>query len=86
MINLQDLISLILVEKSYSNAMAVPKSRRSKSKGRTRLANWKRKSSEIAKKAFNEAKRILAREKVETSEKNNVVENEENRNTSTLDQ
>ena len=38
--------------------MAVPKKRRSKSKGRTRLAAWKAKSKKFAQKAYNLAKSI----------------------------
>nr|QWK42144.1 ribosomal protein L32 [Pseudochorda nagaii] len=39
--------------------MAVPKKRRSKSKGRTRLANWKSKGRTSAEKALNLAKSII---------------------------
>ena len=38
--------------------MAVPKKRRSKSKGRTRLAAWKAKSRKLAQKAYNLAKSL----------------------------
>ncbi|CAN0361023.1 unnamed protein product [Pylaiella littoralis] len=47
--------------------MAVPKSKRSKSKVRTRLSNWKKKAATAAKKALNAAKKI-ARKKEKESE------------------
>nr|YP_011004893.1 50S ribosomal protein L32 [Agarum clathratum]WAM61756.1 50S ribosomal protein L32 [Agarum clathratum] len=39
--------------------MAVPKKRRSKAKGRTRLSNWKAKGRTAADKALNLAKSIV---------------------------
>nr|YP_011006716.1 50S ribosomal protein L32 [Hedophyllum nigripes]WAM63861.1 50S ribosomal protein L32 [Hedophyllum nigripes] len=39
--------------------MAVPKKRRSKAKGRTRLSNWKSKGRTAADKALNLAKSIV---------------------------
>jgi len=39
--------------------MAVPKKRRSKAKGRTRLSNWKSKGRTTADKALNLAKSIV---------------------------
>lgn len=39
--------------------MAVPKKRRSKAKGRTRLSNWKSKGRTTAEKALNLAKSIV---------------------------
>nr|YP_011006012.1 50S ribosomal protein L32 [Dictyoneurum californicum]WAM63016.1 50S ribosomal protein L32 [Dictyoneurum californicum] len=39
--------------------MAVPKKRRSKAKGRTRLSNWKAKGRTTANKALNLAKSIV---------------------------
>nr|QWK41716.1 ribosomal protein L32 [Akkesiphycus lubricus] len=39
--------------------MAVPKKRRSKAKGRTRLSNWKAKGRVVADKALNLAKSIV---------------------------
>ena len=64
------LILAVFVEENgqtISNGMAVPKSRRSKTKGKIRLANWKRKANGAAKKAFNEAKKVFAKDKKEES-------------------
>jgi len=70
--------------------MAVPKKRRSKAKGRTRLSNWKSKGRTAADKALNLAKSIVKKrstflfdpkkKKVEdnsSSDKNNDVKNEQ---------
>nr|WRW10764.1 50S ribosomal protein L32 [Papenfussiella kuromo] len=43
--------------------MAVPKKRRSKAKGKTRLSNWKKKGKKAATKAYNAAKTFFAKEK-----------------------
>ena len=58
---------IIINEENFCKGMAVPKSRRSKTKGKIRLANWKRKANDAAKKAFNEAKKVFAKEKKEES-------------------
>jgi len=60
-----------------SEGMAVPKKRRSKSKGRKRLSNWKNKCAKVAKKAFNAAKTILSKEKKEVTDKNQDKEKKE---------
>jgi ribosomal protein L32 len=52
-----------------SSAMAVPKKRRSKTKGRIRLSNWKRKSKKAAEKAYSSAKTFFANEKKASSVK-----------------
>nr|YP_010156538.1 50S ribosomal protein L32 [Laminaria rodriguezii]QQY85082.1 50S ribosomal protein L32 [Laminaria rodriguezii] len=70
--------------------MAVPKKRRSKAKGRTRLSNWKSKGRTAADKALNLAKSIVKKrstflfdpkkKKVEdnlSSDENNDVKNEQ---------
>ena len=70
---MKKLVTLILAvfieknEQSFCNGMAVPKSRRSKTKGKIRLANWKRKANDAAKKAFNEAKKVFAKDKKDES-------------------
>ena len=61
--SLISIISIILSKESSSSSMAVPKSRRSKSKGRTRLSNWKKKAATASKKPFNLAKKIVEKEK-----------------------
>lgn len=72
---------------AFSKAMAVPKKRRSKSKGKTRLSNWKHKSIKLAKQAINVAKSKLGRdnskEQIKDPEKE-VVEIE-NKASKTLD-
>nr|YP_010922916.1 ribosomal protein L32 [Colpomenia sinuosa]WJZ45232.1 ribosomal protein L32 [Colpomenia sinuosa] len=45
--------------------MAVPKSRRSKAKGKTRLANWKKKGKKASMLALNSAKTFFQKEKKE---------------------
>nr|YP_009730849.1 50S ribosomal protein L32 [Cladosiphon okamuranus]QAY81085.1 50S ribosomal protein L32 [Cladosiphon okamuranus] len=50
--------------------MAVPKKRRSKTKGKVRLSNWKKKGEKAATKAYNAAKTFFAKEKVAASLKN----------------
>lgn len=63
---LQDLmvaIEQIGAENNLSEGMAVPKKRRSKAKGKTRLSNWKRKGKTAATKAYNAAKTFFAKEK-----------------------
>lgn len=62
---LQDLLQRISILKNISSeGMAVPKKRRSKAKGKTRLSNWKKKSAIAAKKAYSEAKTFFAKEKL----------------------
>lgn len=60
--------ALILNSMFYS--MAVPKKRRSKAKGKTRLSNWKKKGEKAATKAYNAAKTFFAKEKMIASLKN----------------
>ena len=63
---LRDLMVAIVViigESSFSEGMAVPKKRRSKAKGKTRLSNWKKKGVNAATKAYNAAKTFFAKEK-----------------------
>ena len=68
---MKKLVALILPvfvelnEQNCSKGMAVPKSRRSKTKGKIRLSNWKRKANDTAKKAFSEAKKVFAKQKKE---------------------
>ena len=72
---IKNLIYNILKEtKSLSKGMAVPKKRRSKSKGKTHLSNWKKKSAKVAQKAFNTAKTIFAKQK--RASEIEVIENE----------
>ena len=47
--------------------MAVPKSRRSKAKGRIRLANWKKKGEKSSRLALNAAKTFFQKEKKEAA-------------------
>nr|YP_009694335.1 50S ribosomal protein L32 [Hapterophycus canaliculatus]AXU40752.1 50S ribosomal protein L32 [Hapterophycus canaliculatus] len=47
--------------------MAVPKSRRSKAKGKTRLSNWKKKGEKASRLALNSAKTFFQKEKKEAA-------------------
>ena len=58
----------ITIDESCCNGMAVPKSRRSKAKRKTRLATWKKKVEKAAKLALNSAKTFLKKEKNEVNE------------------
>ena len=67
-----------VLEKTSSEGMAVPKKRRSKAKGKTRLSNWKKKGVVAAKKAYSEAKTFFAKEKkIETATTEEVKKAEE---------
>ena len=63
--NLVVTIAVVVKKNNLSNGMAVPKKRRSKSKGKKRLSNWKRKGNEVRIKAWNAAKTFFARKKKE---------------------
>ena len=81
---IKDFIS-ITIKEDNSNGMAVPKSRRSKLKGRIRLANWKKKAEKTSHLALNSAKAFFQKEKKEAElallkDKNNEVENIEDEN------
>ena len=67
---IQRVLSLVNSEnnkKEEFKMMAVPKKRRSKSKGRTRLSNWKKKAKEVAKKALSAAKNLGKEKKANIS-------------------
>lgn len=70
------MVLIIIIDQDHSIGMAVPKSRRSKSKGKVRLSNWKRKANSTAKRAFNQAKKIFTTEQKEKllngSEESNI--------------
>lgn len=72
---------------ALSEAMAVPKKRRSKSKGKTRLSNWKHKSIKLAKQAISVAKSKLGRgnSKEQTKDPEKEVVETENKDSKTLD-
>ena len=54
-----------VIGEKFGKGMAVPKAKRSKSKSRTRLSNWKRKAVDTAKKAFSKAKKAFSKKKIE---------------------
>ena len=69
-------------ENNCNYVMAVPKKRRSKSKTRVRLSNWKKKGQDAARKALNAAKNALNGKKKAVSLKNEekVVNPSESKN------
>ncbi|CAN0323153.1 unnamed protein product [Ectocarpus sp. 6 AP-2014] len=81
-------MSKILKEtNAFSKAMAVTKKRRSKSKGKTRLSNWKHKSIKLAKQAKKKKKSKLGRDssKEQTKDPEKEVVEIENKDSKTLD-